>query len=62
LVSGSVLDGLQAELAASGVDVGARAEIPEVNFAEPAAAADEVEAGLDSALPSETEAAVAGSA
>jgi small subunit ribosomal protein S2 len=29
LVSGSVLDGLQAELAASGIDVGARAELPE---------------------------------
>jgi small subunit ribosomal protein S2 len=28
LVSSSVLDGLQAELAASGVDIGARAEIP----------------------------------
>jgi small subunit ribosomal protein S2 len=29
LVSGSVLDGLQAELAASGIDVGARAELSE---------------------------------
>ncbi|MGE0257306.1 MAG: 30S ribosomal protein S2 [Alphaproteobacteria bacterium] len=29
LVSGAVLDGLQAELAASGVDIGARAELPE---------------------------------
>src|SRR5690348_7408694 len=29
LVSGSVLDGLQAELAASGIDVGARAELPQ---------------------------------
>ena len=28
LVSGAVLDGLQAELAASGVDIGARAELP----------------------------------
>jgi small subunit ribosomal protein S2 len=28
LVSGAVLDGLQAEMAASGIDVGARAEIP----------------------------------
>ena len=28
LVAGSVLDGLQAELAASGIDVGARAELP----------------------------------
>ena len=32
LVSGAVLDGLQAELAASGVDVGARADIPEMSF------------------------------
>ncbi|HEX6442932.1 MAG TPA: 30S ribosomal protein S2 [Stellaceae bacterium] len=29
LISGAVLDGLQAELAASGIDVGARAELPE---------------------------------
>lgn len=29
LVSGAVLDGLQAELAASGVDLGARAELPQ---------------------------------
>jgi small subunit ribosomal protein S2 len=29
LISGAVLDGLQAELAASGVDIGARAEVPE---------------------------------
>jgi small subunit ribosomal protein S2 len=28
LVSGAVLDGLQAELAASGTDLGARAELP----------------------------------
>ena len=31
LVSGAVLDGLQAELAASGVDIGAREEAPEVD-------------------------------
>jgi small subunit ribosomal protein S2 len=38
LVSGAVLDGLQAELAASGVDVGAEAElVPEVPEAEEAA-------------------------
>jgi small subunit ribosomal protein S2 len=36
LVSGAVLDGLQAELAASGTDIGARAELP----AEPVAAED----------------------
>jgi small subunit ribosomal protein S2 len=29
LVSGAVLDGLQAEMAASGIDIGARAEVPE---------------------------------
>src|SRR5947208_11721307 len=29
LASGAVLDGLQAELAASGIDVGARAELPQ---------------------------------
>ncbi len=40
LVSGSVLDGLQAELSASGVDVGARAEAPaEVVAEEPVAEA-----------------------
>jgi small subunit ribosomal protein S2 len=58
LVSGAVLDGLQAELAASGVDVGARAEIPEISFGEPVAE-DEVDAPLDGALPSEAEAAAA---
>src|SRR5438132_7363581 len=34
LVSGAVLDGLQAELAASGVDIGARAQIPTELMAE----------------------------
>ena len=34
LVAGSVLDGLQAELTASGIDVGARAELPEEAVAE----------------------------
>src|SRR5206468_10764537 len=53
LVSGAVLDGLQAELAASGVDIGARAEIPgadipAMDFAEQAAAEDEVEGVRDS--------------
>src|SRR5947199_6145870 len=38
LVSGAVLDGLQAELSASGIDIGARAELPA------AAVPDEVEA------------------
>jgi small subunit ribosomal protein S2 len=67
LVAGAVLDGLQAELAASGVDIGARADmpgadIPAVDFAEQTATEDEVEGILDSALPSEPEAAAAGSA
>jgi len=35
LVSGAVLDGLQAELTASGVDIGARAELPEAAAPEP---------------------------
>ena len=34
LVAGAVLDGLQAELAASGVDIGARAEVPEPALAD----------------------------
>jgi small subunit ribosomal protein S2 len=62
LVAGAVLDGLQAELAASGVDIGARAEIPiedvrevaEDELAEPEieghlASADEGEQGAVSA-------------
>src|SRR5438128_4533836 len=45
LVSGAVLDGLQAELAASGVDIGARAELPAETIAdeEPAEAVPEAE-------------------
>jgi small subunit ribosomal protein S2 len=35
LVAGAVLDGLQAELAASGVDIGARADIPEADVPGP---------------------------
>src|SRR5260221_477805 len=38
LVSGSVLDGLQAELTASGIDVGGRAELPEAALPEEEAA------------------------
>ena len=34
LVSGAVLDGLQAELTASGIDVGARSELPEESVAD----------------------------
>jgi len=62
LVSGAVLDGLQAELAASGVDVGARADIPEMSFGEQAARDDEVGGALDNALPSEPEIAAASDA
>ena len=77
LVSGAVLDGLQAELAASGVDIGARADlpgadipgadtagadIPGMGFAEQAAGEDGAEGILDNALPSELEAAAAGGA
>jgi small subunit ribosomal protein S2 len=66
LVSGSVLDGLQAELAASGVDIGARAEIAErampaeMREELPAQAAEEVEPeGVESEPPGETEPAAA---
>jgi small subunit ribosomal protein S2 len=62
LVSGAVLDGLQAELAASGVDVGARADIPEMSFGEQAAGDDEVGGALDNALSSEPEIAAASDA
>jgi small subunit ribosomal protein S2 len=58
LISGSVLDGLQAELAASGIDVGARAELPEeiVPEEEPAEAVAEPEPEPE---PSEAEASPA---
>ena len=70
LVSGAVLDGLQAELAASGIDVGARAElpsetVPELDPAEAAAVAEpaDVEAVMESAEgavePAEAEASPA---
>ena len=45
LVSSSVLDGLQAELAASGVDIGARAEVPVDDL--PEVAEDELTAGAE---------------
>jgi small subunit ribosomal protein S2 len=61
LVSASVLDGLQAELAASGVDIGARAEIQAVVLPEDlpkqVPGETEVEGVLDGALSSETETA-----
>src|SRR5436190_5855865 len=41
LVSGAVLDGLQAELAASGIDIGTRAELPEEAVPEEDELADE---------------------
>jgi small subunit ribosomal protein S2 len=62
LVSSSVLDGLQAELAASGVDVGAREDIAELARAEGLTGEAGAEAGLGGALASEAEAAAAGSA
>ena len=59
-----MLDGLQAELAASGVDIGARAEVPDVTLPEDlpqeAPSEVEVEGVLDSASPSEVEAAIDG--
>src|SRR5262249_51386081 len=63
LVAGSVLDGLQAELAASGVDVGARADlVPEQAFAAetPEELTNEGEAvGLEEPSPDETAPAAA---
>jgi small subunit ribosomal protein S2 len=55
LVAGSVLDGLQAELAASGIDVGARAEVaaeplPAVNGADTAEADPTVEEAASPAI------------
>jgi small subunit ribosomal protein S2 len=44
LFSGAVLDGLQAELAASGVDIGAQAEAPVEELPSDAAAPAESEA------------------
>jgi small subunit ribosomal protein S2 len=58
LVAAAVLDGLQAELAASGVDIGAREQVPEPALAaaditeEPAAELDM--AGLESASKAES--------
>src|SRR5262245_47405432 len=59
LVSGAVLDGLQAELAASGVDIGAREEVQDVilpdDLSEDGRSQVDVEGVLDSALPRELE-------
>ena len=62
LVSSAVLDGLQAELAASGVDVGARPDITELTAPEEAAAEAEIEASMDGELSNEPEAAAAAEA
>jgi small subunit ribosomal protein S2 len=77
LVSSAVLDGLQAELAASGVDVGARPDITELTAPEEAAAEAEItdltapeevageaeiEASVDGELSNEPEAAAAAEA
>jgi small subunit ribosomal protein S2 len=60
LVSSSVLDGLQAELAASGVDIGARADITDLTVpADEAPAETELEATPERELSSEAGAAVA---
>jgi small subunit ribosomal protein S2 len=59
LVSSAVLDGLQAELAASGVDIGARADITDLTAREEIPAEAEIEASLEGELANEAEAAVA---
>ncbi len=53
LVSGAVLDGLQAELAASGIDIGAQAELPETDVPDEAAESEDIAA---SAADTEAEA------
>jgi small subunit ribosomal protein S2 len=57
LMSGAVLDGLQAELAASGIDVGARAQLPEETLPEEEPA--EAEAAAPEPEPNEAEASPA---
>jgi small subunit ribosomal protein S2 len=57
LVSGSVLDGLQAELAASGVDIGARADLGGTAVPEDIAVEGEADAGEPEALDEEERAA-----
>jgi small subunit ribosomal protein S2 len=59
LVSGAVLDGLQAEMAASGIDIGARAEVP-AEFTEDEAA--EEPAAEEPAAEEEAEPAANGQA
>jgi small subunit ribosomal protein S2 len=57
LVAGAVLDGLQAEMVASGIDVGAQQELPAEGEVAPAEAAPETDAV--EAKPAEVEAAAA---
>jgi len=59
LVSGAVLDGLQAEMAASGVDLGARAELPGEAAQGGAAEAAEDDIGMAEAVAAEAEAPAA---
>jgi len=53
LVSGAVLDGLQAEMAASGIDVGAREQVPEEAIEEEAGAAETQEAAVEPEVAAE---------
>ncbi|HEX5321838.1 MAG TPA: 30S ribosomal protein S2 [Stellaceae bacterium] len=53
LVSGAVLDGLQAEMAASGIDVGAREQVPEEAIEEEAGAAETQEAPVEPEVAAE---------
>jgi small subunit ribosomal protein S2 len=62
LVSSAVLDGLQAELAASGVDIGARADITDLTVREETPAEAEIEVSVDDELANEAEAAAAADA
>ena len=57
LISGAVLDGIQAEMASSGVDVGAQADAPEETVAEPEVEAAVPEAASMEAALEQTEAA-----
>ncbi|HEX3882524.1 MAG TPA: 30S ribosomal protein S2 [Stellaceae bacterium] len=56
LVSGAVLDGLQAEMAASGIDVGARAQVPKEMMEDIEPEEAQVEAAAETAAPEMMEA------
>ncbi|BBK32043.1 small subunit ribosomal protein S2 [Stella humosa] len=63
LISGAVLDGIQAELTAAGVDIGSQADAPEIDLdgeeellAEAEAAAPEAAPAVDEAAPAAEEA------